>query len=710
MKIVIHGYYGAGNIGDEAILENIIDSVFKEFTNAQFTVLSRGLCSVYRGDKNVEVIDINSFSLVEEKIKMADAVIVGGGGIFQDYSGFQLENNKFGTQAKGMNYYGQIVNLASEYGKKIYFYSIGIGPLFSSEAKDYACLILSKGIRISVRDTESYTFVTENLPDSEVILSADPALNLEGISKNKAQQLLRNENIPLNKKLVGICLRPWRFKNNEQEELLNRLAEATALLSKEEDVHFVLLPFCQYKGDKRIIAKLAKKLPEDTYTVLEKNYCPKALKGILGEFSLMIGMRLHSLILSASMGVPVIGISYDPKVSLFVNMLGSKSFSFPYQLVQTEKLLNLSIKLLNMSDSDREQFKEVIFHLKEKEKLNTEFLFSKKETLEEKPKRKLRIAHFGKYAEGDTDIVRSMLLSLSNMGHDVQEWNTGFHPEWIYNPHKRRGGYGPVYIRLRRIREELMDFKPDLIICNAGGHTFTKSDMSWLKSKGIPILGITLSDPDVMDSIAEYAEHFTWHTTNALTAFEEYKKRGFTNIYYMPFGIDYRFFKNRPPIPEYDADVAIIGHGRKDRYLTAEALCKNFNTRLYGRNWTKFSAQSMGPVRGDDWFKAAYSAKILVNFPRTMKGYTNIKVGILEATATGKLVFTEYFDEMKQLFEYDHEIIGYSSKEDLMEKIRYYLQHPEEAEVIGQNAKQRCLRDHTWEQRFNRLFRELGLN
>ncbi|MFS2173861.1 glycosyltransferase [Priestia megaterium] len=325
-----------------------------------------------------------------------------------------------------------------------------------------------------------------------------------------------------------------------------------------------------------------------------------------------------------------------------------------------------------------------------------------------KEKRALKIAHFGRYGEGDTDIVRSMFLSLCNMGHNVQEWNTGTHPEWLYNRYKYRGGNGPIYIRLNHIHDKLMAFRPDLIICNAGGYTFSKKDIHWLKKNEIPVLGITLSDPDVMGTISKYAHRFTWHTTNSLTAYKEYKNRGFTNVYYMPFGIDDRFFKNRPVDPQYETDVAIIGHGRKDRYPIAEALCDNFNVRLYGNEWP-YTHHSTGPVRGEDWFKAAYSAKMLVNFPRTIKGYTNIKVGILEAAATGKLLFTEYFNEMKNLFKYDDEIIGYSSKDDLIEKVRYYLQHPQEAKIIGYNAKQRCLRDHTWEQRFNKLFLELDL-
>ncbi|MBN2910648.1 glycosyltransferase [Polycladomyces sp. WAk] len=320
----------------------------------------------------------------------------------------------------------------------------------------------------------------------------------------------------------------------------------------------------------------------------------------------------------------------------------------------------------------------------------------------------MRIAHFGRYAQGATDIVRSMFLSLKKSGHVVQEWNLGAHPEWVYNPHRCLGGNGPVYIRLSRIRSRLMRFRPHLIICNAGGYTFSKKDFLWLKKRGIPVLGITLSDPDVFPTVSRYSRHFTWHATNSLLAYRRYKQLGHRNVHYFPFGIDERFFRQRPVHSRFKCDVAVIAHGRRDRYPLAWKLVKNFDTKLYGNSWP-FPKNSPGPVRGEDWFRAAYSAKMLVNFPRTVKGYTNVKVGIFEAAATGRLVFTQYFPEMRRFFRYSKEIVGYSSSEDLIKKIRYYLNHLQEAKKIARAGRERCWREHTWTRRFHKLFREIGI-
>lgn len=128
---------------------------------------------------------------------------------------------------------------------------------------------------------------------------------------------------------------------------------------------------------------------------------------------------------------------------------------------------------------------------------------------------------------------------------------------------------------------------------------------------------------------------------------------------------------------------------------------------FHGRNWPW---RTSGPVHGEDWFRAAYSARFLVNFPQTRAGYTNVKVGVFEAAATGRLVFTEYFDEMRRYFVYDKEIIGYRNADDLVAKIRYYLDHPQEAEQIARAAQLRCAKEHTWARRLSDLLQHIHVH
>lgn len=317
----------------------------------------------------------------------------------------------------------------------------------------------------------------------------------------------------------------------------------------------------------------------------------------------------------------------------------------------------------------------------------------------------LRIVFIGRYTEGQTGIVKSIHMGLLENGYEVLEINLSLRPKLIYNPYRNYGGYGPVFVKWDLIKEEVIQFKPDIILFCAGGLTFTKDILQKLKNY-CTVIGVTLSDPDVFPSIRKFAGQFDYHTTNSTLAYKQYEDLGLTNTHYMPFGIDSRFFTPHEPVPEYHSDVSIIGHYRPNRLELTKALQENFNLKIFGRGWP---IPSEGPVYDEEWFKAMYSTKIIVNFPTTGAGYTNVKVGIFEAAATGRLIMTEYFEEMERFFEYDKEIVGYKDKNDLIEKLHYYLANPNKAKMIADAGKKRCADSHTWKNRLNNLLNSIQL-
>ncbi len=81
-----------------------------------------------------------------------------------------------------------------------------------------------------------------------------------------------------------------------------------------------------------------------------------------------------------------------------------------------------------------------------------------------------------------------------------------------------------------------------------------------------------------------------------------------------------------------------------------------------------------------------------------------------EAPMSGALHFVEYQDELHDFYEIGKEIICYTTREDLLDKVKYYLAHPAESERVRQAGYERAQRDHTWVQRFEQLFRMIGLS
>jgi spore maturation protein CgeB len=81
-----------------------------------------------------------------------------------------------------------------------------------------------------------------------------------------------------------------------------------------------------------------------------------------------------------------------------------------------------------------------------------------------------------------------------------------------------------------------------------------------------------------------------------------------------------------------------------------------------------------------------------------------------EAPMSGALYCTGYMDELAELFEPDKEVLVYRNQHELLDKVRYYLAHPDLAEQVRQAGKKRALAEHTYAIRFRQLFKTIGLS
>ena len=324
---------------------------------------------------------------------------------------------------------------------------------------------------------------------------------------------------------------------------------------------------------------------------------------------------------------------------------------------------------------------------------------------------KWRILFVGRFRYGSTDVVASLKRALENLKHTVFHLDTDRHKDILdYDGDDRKkagAGFGPLQIKLRKIDNIINRFRPQLIICAAGGLCFSEEACRELRRRNILLLGITLSDPDVFPSVSKFAGRFDYHTTNSLSALQQYKDAGITNTLYFPFGIDRNYILadvERNPVLE--TDVACIGHatGRPERNAVMKKLAEEFRVKVYGNGWELPGAKD---VEGAELVKAGRAAGIHINFPTTKAGFTNVKCGVFESVGSGAVLCTQYFDEMKNFFDYDSEIIGYRDTEDLVKKIRELLARPERMESVRRKAFSRLVSEHLYEHRWLKLFSEI---
>lgn len=320
MKLLIHGYYGAGNAGDDALLQSMIDQISKRYPRCQITVSIRGKGSpAYRGPAKVEFVLGSDLTKLYQTISQSDVVIVGGGGLFQDYLGY--EPLKIFSGAKGsINYYAAPIMLARILGVPSMLYAVGVGPFRTTEAENAVSWLASTCDVVTVRDHASARKL-ETLGVRNVILAADPAINL---AEKADHTLKRNFQHHRNRPVVGLNLRSWFDQTQTGMRILQSAAEH---LIQRYHARIVMLPFNRSPKELQLSRTLAKQLPPKAATVLAYNQSPAALKDLCGQLDIMVAMRLHASILAMGAGTPSLGISYDPKVAQFYDEMGLAQFS-----------------------------------------------------------------------------------------------------------------------------------------------------------------------------------------------------------------------------------------------------------------------------------------------------------------------------------------------------------------------------------------------
>lgn len=338
-KVLISGYYGFGNTGDEAILETISTKFLNAGINAE--VLSAN------PDKTQNAYEIKAykrFNLPEivRAVKDCDAVISGGGSLFQD-----------ATSSVSLYYYLGIVMIAQLLRKRVYVFSQGIGPIKKEFNRKMFAKVINKIETISVRDQISLEELTRlGVKKPEQMLTTDPVFMLEPASKESGREIIQEAGFDFSKKLtVGVAARSW----NSNKDSVSQIVEVIDNLINDFDANVVLFPF-HYPEDLDFANKIFEKT-QNKPCILNGEYKPSEIMSAIGLMDINIGIRLHALIFSVCMSVPVIGITYDPKIDGFLKTIGLEP-ACNYENIQWEPIKNEIQRILDNRDEISKQIAE----------------------------------------------------------------------------------------------------------------------------------------------------------------------------------------------------------------------------------------------------------------------------------------------------------------------------------------------------------------
>ena len=307
-EILISGYYGFKNSGDDALLEAIINDIKRYKESPNITVLSANPKETAKKYRVNAINRFNIFKLIKH-IKKADLLISGGGTLIQD-----------ATSTKSLIYYLSVINLAIRNGVKVMLYSNGIGPLKNDANIKRAVKTLNKVDVITLRDPASKTLLDKLGVDTpQKLVSADPVFGIENFDKEKGRAILNKFDVPQDKKILVVSVRKTRDTNAEFEDAVAKICDYAA---EKYNCYTVFVPM-QLTKDEPISRSIANRM-ETPSSLLNIRMGVGDVISVMAAADLCIGMRLHSLIYSAIGNVPVIGISYDPKIKSFMDYMNQK--------------------------------------------------------------------------------------------------------------------------------------------------------------------------------------------------------------------------------------------------------------------------------------------------------------------------------------------------------------------------------------------------
>lgn len=305
-KIVISGYYGFANAGDEAMLTAMIEAFTLLDPHIAITVLS-GNPEQTRTQHGVKAIHRLNYPEIIAALRQADLLISGGGSLLQDV-----------TSDRSFYYYLSLVMLAKKLGIPVMLYAQGIGPVQGNLARSAMRVIGNMVDLITVRDEGS----REELLDLKIIkppvhVTADPVLALNPMDVSFGRVLLAQAGIKRGSRpCIGISVREWQNWVHYKKVF----AETADIIAGKWKAQIIYIPM-QWPEDIGAAKEIIRRSEHKAF-LLNEPYTTNELLAMIGQMDLLIGIRLHALIFAAVMNVPLVGVSYDPKIERFLRSLG----------------------------------------------------------------------------------------------------------------------------------------------------------------------------------------------------------------------------------------------------------------------------------------------------------------------------------------------------------------------------------------------------
>ncbi|MBF2067330.1 MAG: glycosyltransferase [Calothrix sp. C42_A2020_038] len=358
---------------------------------------------------------------------------------------------------------------------------------------------------------------------------------------------------------------------------------------------------------------------------------------------------------------------------------------------------------------------------------------------------------YGKPEQGYSFEHCNFYDSLQHMGHTILYFDF----MTLMQKHGRRW-------MNRRLIEVVKAEKPDLMFTCLYTDQFDPKTIRYISKKTNTVtLNWFCDDHWRFDDFSQYwAPCFNWVVTTDQSALSKYAAIGYKNVIKSQWGSNHFLYKKLDLPLKYD--VTFVGQAHGDRKQVIEQLQQaGIKVEAWGNGWEN------GRVSQAEMIEIFNSSRINLNLtnasvPQSPKPYSRylssfplklifrvsaktplkkwlnydnvgelieklipaaagnsqsstqqysqqIKGRNFEVPSCGGLILTSPADNLEDYYILGQEIICFDDTNDLINKIKYYLEYEQERHAIAQAGYERTLKEHTYTERFNSIFKHIGL-
>lgn len=280
--------------------------------------------------------------------------------------------------------------------------------------------------------------------------------------------------------------------------------------------------------------------------------------------------------------------------------------------------------------------------------------------------------------------------------------------------------FGPNIINYNRdIVQAVKEFRPDFVFVDQAYYLWAKT-LEEIKTFNVKIIHYTteslLFKKQHYRHFFNAAKFYDYHVITNTLNISPLKEIGAKKIIRTHLGYVPEIYK--PPlltqedITMHKSDVVFVGHWEPTTEKIISELRKNgIAVKVWGTSWKYAKSlddrKDISPIYGMDYLKALSTAKICLGI--LSKWNKNQSAGrTFEIPALGSFLLAERTDDHKSYFEEDKEAIYFSSTNELIDKIRYYLKHEDKRNTIAKAGHLRCITSkYTYVDRIKEVMNEI---